>query len=170
MKKIAMVLMTLVMVGTGVAVANSVGVPWYVDNGGTNIGLQPAAGQGIGIVYAKNNTDDDLLVAIRYFDRDGLDLGPNYPDNTFEIAANSTVAFRPVAHDPVETYEGGQEAATGAAVPNRPRLEGQSMGKNGSIALSYVGEASALSGQITQWWAPATGGVFGMSHLLPAGG
>ena len=166
MKKIVLVLMTLVLAGTGIAVANSLGVPWYVDNADRGVGLTPPAG-GIGIVYLKNNQAEDMLATIRYYNSVGIDLGPNFPNNTFEIPANSTVGFRPFANDPASSA-GGQESAVAVEVPNRPQTIDTK--KNGSIVIQWIGQGTDVQGQITQWFRPADGGdIFSYSHLLPAG-
>ena len=97
MKKISVVAVAL-MVMAGIAYASSIGVPWFVDNAPVASGYPPTSGT-LGLVYLKNNTNEDITGEITYVNRDGAILGPFYPDNTFVLPKLATVAFRPVAYD-----------------------------------------------------------------------
>jgi hypothetical protein len=113
--------------------------------------------------------------------------------NTFAIAAKAAVGFRPVADDPISGLTspwgpngvgavgtlGGQESAAGVKIPNRPRsVNGQAIPgsnpsvvdikKNGSITISWSGDATDLQGS-QQSWAKGSGTLVSFSHLLPPG-
>jgi hypothetical protein len=152
MKKLTFTAVVL-MIGT-VAFASSLGIPWFVDNCAPGQGSPPSGvnhkGSSATIIFLKNNTAAAVPCTIRYFDQDGLDLGPNGPtDNTFVIPALSAVAFRPVADDPALDQAGttviGTEADTGRAVPNRPLDPGPVKKKNGSCVINWPGDASHSS-------------------------
>lgn len=140
MKKLSVFAM-LVIIGTSVAVAASLAVPWFVDNAAPKSGI-PHADKGVtGLINLKSNRTDTVTCKIAYYSQEGYFLGP--PDdgvsNTFTIAPRSALAFRPVISDPDPTVcgaigseapcptgttnsanNGGQEGWQGFKVPNRP--------------------------------------------------
>ena len=125
MKKV-MFAMALVLVG-GAAFAASVAIPWFADALTTNVGYPVNTDTFVGLVYLKSNADVQLTCTIGYYNADGDFLGPFAPNNTFTIAPQSALAFRPTANDPTTTADpvngtsGGQEGGQGVLVPNRPR-------------------------------------------------
>lgn len=138
MKKLS-VFALMVICAASVAVAASMGVPWFVDNAPALSGI-PQATKGVtGIVTLKSNRTDTVVCTIAYYSQEGYFLGP-VTDNTFSIAPLSSCAFRPVLDDPDTTVcgtapnyvacppdalnnanAGGQEGLQGVLVPNRPR-------------------------------------------------
>jgi hypothetical protein len=155
MKKVTIALALIV---AGSAFGASLAIPWFVDNAGANSGVPAANGGTVGIVFLKNTTDNTITAYISYYNQGGDYLGPNvdpanpansYVDgnfgngkptgNSFTIAPQSSLAFRPVACDPsvgtlwpswnVKAGQAataaeaarGQEGAQGVNVPDRPR-------------------------------------------------
>jgi hypothetical protein len=135
-------LAAVMVLGAGMAMANSISVPWFADNAPAASGLiytgilvdqnAPVDGYVLTLVNLKNNTPLTINATIEYYNLDGALLGPFGADATFSIAANSSLSFRPVVEDPVDGLVGpggtvgqfgGQERAQGVLVPNRPRSE-----------------------------------------------
>lgn len=163
MKK-ALIIAVLMVAGTGVALASSLGLPWYIDN--ADINQNPSNVIGVmGIVYLHNNTDANLTANIVYFDQEGTLLVPTVSSTTFNISPNASIGFRPVATDPSgEVCAGclGQEGAEGNLVPNRPR--NVEVKKNGSLVISWPGAATDVQGAYEQF-----SGASSLAYLLPAG-
>ena len=177
MKKLSIVTVAVIAVA-GIACASSLGVPWFLDNAPPLSGYPPSSGT-LGLVYLHNNTPDDITAEILYINSTGDLLGPWAPDNSFVIPANASVAFRPVASD-----LGGQESATAAAIPDRPRSVDSSTPIPGSIASDGSGEVidTKKNGScVISWMGAATdvqgmgltvGGISGglsYAYLLPPG-
>lgn len=164
MKKMTMVMVAMAMVA-GIAFASSISIPWFVDNAAPNTGWPPSAGNTT-LIYLKSNVEDVLECEITYFSEDGVNLGPEYPNNTFTISPLSAVSFRPVVEDPNGTVEGGAtnglEGAQGVAVPDRPREVDTK--KNGSAMISWVGGPNDLQGMVA-----TTSQALSYAHLLPPG-
>ena len=160
MKKLSITLALLMVIGASVAFASSLAVPWFADNAPTASGWPPPAPGVTTLVYLKNNLAEDVIAEIEYFSAIGEELGPVYPDNTFVIPALSTVAFRPVANDPVAA--GGQESAVAVLIPDRPRDVNPA--KNGSATISWVGGPNDIQGMV----ASASSNI-SYAHLLPPG-
>ena len=133
--------------GAAAVTANSICVPWYVDNAGTAVRVPPVDGKTTSLVYLHNNRDELLACTIEYYTQDGVFVGPASPQNQFTIAANTSIAFRPVADDPA-TVLGGQEAIQGRAVPNRPlgTGNGNDNKRNGSIVIRWNGAPTDVQG------------------------
>jgi len=154
MKKIGLIALALT-VGVSCAYAASIKVPWFIDNAPANSGLPPASGGSDGfpvtttLISLSNTTATVLECSIAYYDPNGNFLGPdqNGSDNTFVIQPNATVQFRPVADDlnTVATPQ-GQEGPAGNIIPDRPREV--NTGKNGSITITYQGEAKDMGGMV----------------------
>lgn len=169
MKKLGLV-MSVMVVLAGLAYASSLAIPWFADNAPPDVGWPPKAdlprAQSVTLIYLKNNTDDVLTAEITYFSETGENLGPEFPDNTFSISPKASVAFRPVAIDPIGTLEGGKlgglEGAEGVAVPDRPRDEDTK--KNGSATISWVGGPTDIQGMVA-----TAGNAMSYAHLLPPG-
>jgi len=154
MKKFALIALALT-IGVTCAFAASLKVPWFIDNAAVNTGLPPTGGSDgfpvtTTLVYLSNTTDSTLVCSIAYYSAEGAFLGPvqNGIDNTFEIDPNATVAFRPVADDLASgALPQGQEDAAGNAIPDSPRDVDTK--KNGSLKITYTGDAADLGGQVT---------------------
>jgi len=175
MKKLGIIALTMA-VGSGMAFAASLSVPWFVDNAPVANGI-PGQSKGVtGLITLKSNRTDTITCSIAYFAPDGTALGPSAAEgNTFTIAPLSALAFRPVAFDPATT-PGGQEEAQGLAVPDRPMVPDSSgkTGKNGSITIEWAGDPTDVQGQVAYFQTttdPNTGAplTFSYSHLLPPG-
>lgn len=133
MKKVYMLGMVLTLAAC-FAYAASLSVPWYMDNTAVPGKLPPTQTGVLGLVYLHNNLPTDVVCEIAYYTQEGLLLDfAEGQSNTFEIAAMSSVAFRPAVSDPISN--GGQEADPAMAVPNRPTNDGK---KNGSIVVSWT--------------------------------
>ncbi len=142
----------------------SLSVPWYVDNAPANSGLPPSM-KNTSIVYLHNNLETEMGAHITYYTASGVNIGPE--ENLFTIAPSSTIAFRPVADDPVgpETPLGQEDPATGALVPNRPMTgEGNDGKKNGSLVVRWAGNPTDVQGMVKTWSTSATD-----SFTLPPG-
>lgn len=177
--------------GTTVAVASSLGVPWFVD-GAPAANFIPGMTKGVtGIVYLKSNVGYALNCSIEYFSQSGVPLGPANntsladQNNSFVIPPYASVAFRPVATDPDST-PGGQESSLAVLVPNRPKVGVNSVratvgqvndGKdNGSITISWTGVPTDVQGTFVyyQTFIPNSGDArfpttLTYGHLLPPG-
>lgn len=158
MKK-ALIVAVLLVAGTGVAFASSLGLPWFVDNAPTAQILSNTQGV-LGLVFLHNNTPGDLTASVAYFNQEGVPL-PIAGSTTFNIAGNASIAFRPVADDPVA--DGGQEGIEGNAVPDRPRDVDPKA--NGSLVITWEGEPSDVQGAYQQY----RGNNSSLAFLLPAG-
>ncbi len=164
MKKLGLVL-TVMVVLAGVAYASSVAIPWFVDNAAADAGWPPVA-RNTTLIFLKNNTEDVLTAEITYYSEEGVDLGPEFPENTFSISPKSTVMFRPVETDPIGTLPGGTinglEGAEGVKIPNRPR--DVDIKKNGSAVVSWTGGPTDIQGMVA-----TTSMALSYAHLLPPG-
>ena len=167
MKKFAMVAITLV-IGTGVAFASSMGLPWYVDNAPNNAFGSAFTGI-LSLVFLHNNTDETMTVSIEYFRQDGKGIGPKEADgNTFTVDPNASIAAR-LARDDTDIARGGQEdPVAGGLVPNRP-FDPDVRKFNGSAVFRWIGAPSDLTGQITSFVGFGDGTFAAYQHLLPAG-
>ena len=165
MKKISIVAVATLALA-GIACASSIGVPWFVDNAPLLSGYPPSSGT-LGLVYLHNNTAVNITAEILYINSTGDLLGPWYPDNQFVVPANATVAFRPVMDD-----LGGQESATAAAIPNRPRSVDSSTPIPGSIAADGSGEVidTKSNGSCSISWTGDPTDIQGMGLTLGTGG
>jgi len=189
MKKLSIVGLAMIVLAS-VAVGSSLSVPWFVDNA-PEANRVPGISPGVmGVITLKSNVTTTLVCEITYYDPDGRELGPVPPNNTFSIAPQSALAFRPVAADPSPnaTYPpwdpragqvgvvGGQEGAQGVLVPDRPQdLDPR---PNGSATIRWVGEATDVQGQYTAIQTatapegsaqPGAYVVVSYAHLLPPG-
>lgn len=172
MKKLG-VFAVMMALGTGVAYAASLSIPWYSDNAPA-ANKVPGINEGVTtLVTLKNNTPDTMTLQIAYYTATGAFIGPVV--NSFTIDANSSAAFRPAIDDP-DTVAGGQEGTQGRAVPNRPLTGGGNDGKkNGAAVVTWPGsEASAVQGMVTNFQTvkdPARGNYVTVSYayLLPPG-
>ena len=148
MKKV-MFAMALVLVG-GAAFAASVAIPWYADALKTGVGYPVNTDTFVSLVYLKSNADVPLTCTIGYYNAAGDFLGPFAPNNTFLIAPQSALAFRPTANDPTVPFggiAGGQEEGQGLAVPNRPRSKDSNTPIDGTTVLDQK-----INGSITISW------------------
>lgn len=178
----------LVLVGTGVAFASSLAIPWFADNAPVANGIPGKKTGGTNLVYLKSNVDTTLTCYITYYTADGYCIGPFPPNNSFTIAPKSALAFRPCAYDPGPAVPdigvvGGQEGSQGLAVPDRPRspdtstpIPGTSVidtNTNGSATIEWQGGPSDVQGANTNFVTVvnADGSKVTMSygHLLPPG-
>lgn len=135
MKKLTIATILLA-VGAAVAFGSSLGVPWFSDGAPERADIPGKVPGFTGLVTLKSNVDYTLTCRITYFNQGGVKLGPWPPNNTFTIAPQSSLAFRPVQTDPDFSTQyppsdsragtnppdyGGQEGTQGVLVPNRPR-------------------------------------------------
>jgi len=158
MKK-ALIVAVLLVAGTGVAFASSLGLPWFVDNADNAVSLSNVGGV-LGLVFLHNNLSSDITASVAYFSQDGNPL-PIAGSTTFNISANASIAFRPVADDPESG--GGQEGLEGALVPNRPRDVDPK--KNGSLVITWAGDPTDIQGAYQQYRNQNQA----LSFLLPPG-
>ncbi|MCF6284319.1 MAG: hypothetical protein L3K26_03925 [Candidatus Hydrogenedentes bacterium] len=192
MKKLGILAATLC-VGTTVAFASTLNIPWFVDNAPIANKI-PGVAKGVtGIVTLKSNRDIDLTCEIFYFTQSGISIGPGGnlsiadPNNTFTLPARASLAFRPSVLDP-DTAPGGQESPAGVLVPDRPATgignlpdgspgSGANDGKqNGSITIRWTGAPEDVQGTFAyyQTFIPASGDTrfqttMSYAHLLPPG-
>jgi hypothetical protein len=151
MKKFGFI--ALAMLIAGYAFASSLAVPWFQDENKTNMGVPPSYEGVMGVVFLHNNENSAVECTITYYTQDGVAL-PMAGSSTFEVAAFSTVAFRPGCRDEWSTSNNfGQEAASGAAVPDRPRISTIPGGNksNGSIVVGWnTGNTGSIQGIYVQ--------------------
>ncbi|MBX3179495.1 MAG: hypothetical protein KF886_19235 [Candidatus Hydrogenedentes bacterium] len=190
MRKLGVLALMLV-VGTSLAFAGSISIPWFVDNAPV-ANFIPGVSSGVtGIVYLKSNVGTPLTCEIEYFSQSGVPLGPANnatladTSNSFTIPPFAAVAFRPATHDP-DTTPGGQESTLAITVPDRPATGVNSVlaqpgqdndGKrNGSITISWTGDPTDVQGTFVyyQTFIPPSGDsrfptTMSYGHLLPSG-
>ena len=180
MKKLSIIAITL-MIGTSMAFASSLAIPWFADNAPVDNGIPGASPGTTCLVVLKSNVvdadtgtpeADPIVCWITYYNAAGDDLGPAAPDNTFAINPLSALSFRPVQDDPGGSVaggtSGGQEGGQGVLVPNRPRDVDTK--KNGSAVIEWVGEATDVQGQIAFLTTGSdTTVTVSYAHLLPPG-
>ena len=190
MKKLGFLALAAV-VGTSVAFASSLSIPWFVDNAPA-ANFIPGQVSGVtGIVYIKSNVSYNLTCTIEYFSQDGAPLGPANnatladTNNSFVVAPFSSIAFRPATDDPAAT-PGGQESVIANAIPDRPATGVNAVlaqpghvndGKrNGSLTISWTGNPTDVQGTFVyyQTFIPASGDsrfptTISYGHLLPNG-
>lgn len=175
MKKTLVVIVAMVM--GGVAFASTLSVPWFVDTGPTANKLPPVSKSVVGLIYLHNNKAERITCSIAYYTQGGNYVGPDAPFNTFTIAPQASIAFRPVAYDP-DSIGGGQEATdAGLLVPDRPlstTIPGNDGKANGSLVVTWLGAATDVQGVYTQSQYvvqpdSAVGKLTGYGHLLPPG-
>lgn len=150
MRKLSFLAM-MVLLGTGVAVASSLSVPWFVDGGPLANGVPGKASGVTGLVSLVSTVDTTVVCTIKYYQGDGTFIGPD-ENNTFSIAPHSALAFRPFRRDPGPAaggVGGGQEGVQGVAVPDRPA--GTDSKDNGSLTIFWEGGATDVQGQYAQY-------------------
>ena len=155
---------------SGPTVANALNAPWYVDNAGAAQRIPPLDNGTTSLVFLHNNTASQRECEIEYYTQDGAFIGPMPGSNTFAIPANASIAFRPVADDPASVV-GGQEAAAGQSVPNRPlgTDNGNDGKKNGSIVFRWNGGARDIQGMAASYLNTLDLGPSSHGHLLSRG-
>jgi hypothetical protein len=169
-----------VTLGTSMAFAASLGVPFFVDNAEPAADI-PHKASVIGtnnrvttLITLRSNVATTLTCSIQYYDVEGSLLGPFGAGSTFTIAPKSSLAFRPVAHDPGRdgsnvVIPGGQEGPQGVLVPNRPTSDGK---KNGSCIITWTGAATDVQGYMAYLQTSRSNGetlTMSYAHLLPDG-
>ena len=181
----------VVLVGTGVAFAASLAVPWFSDSLPANVGVPvaPAVGKSgsMNLIYLKSNVDTTLVCYITYYNADGVMLGPFPPNNSFTIAPRSALAFRPCAYDPDSTVQNGgvrgQEGGQGVLVPDRPISPNDTTPipgvgivdtkRNGSCTIEWIGGPNDVQGAnvnfITVFNTDGSRTTLSYGHLLPPG-
>ena len=181
MKKFLVVALVLT-VGVSFAFANSLKVPWFVDNAPANAGNPPTSGA-TGVVYLTNNGSEEVEVIIAYYNKYGQEVttipsaAAGAQPNTFLIAAKASIAFRPFMDDDDSGVGGNMEGGQGRLVPNRGtqiKASGEAdAAKNGSIVLSWsTGDENTVQGAFSYFKSGSLGGapvVVAYGHLLPPG-
>jgi len=162
MKKLSTVMM-MALIG-GMAFASSLSIPWFVDNAPDSQGANWPPTQGTRTyIYLHNNTTNDIVCSIAYYNAEGVFVGPNddpntpYDDTTFVIPALSTVAFAPVA----ALGATGGESSVGDAIPNRPLPDGK---MNGAATITWAGGPNDIQGMLA-----TANSQLSYAHLLPPG-
>jgi hypothetical protein len=158
----------------GIAMASSLGIPWFADTSPQGAGFPPSAGV-TAFIQLKNNTSDDIECNIVYYNGSGQLLPfPAGEDNTFVIPAFSSSAFRPAIDDPIQglpaPYDfgipGGQETLTAVKVPNCPNLvPGVALG---SATIEWQGGVNDIQGACIQVTNDANR-LFSYAYTLPDG-
>ena len=149
MKKLVFLGAVTVM-AAGVALASSLNVPFFLDNG-TNE-FPPATGTA-GFIGLHNNTDDLIICEVNYINPDGTTSTP--ADNTFVLPANASISWRPCTDAPAEGPEG-------SAVPNKAGLP-----KAGSAVISWEGGPNDIQGRYAEYTSAAAQNS--SSYTLPPG-
>ena len=151
MKKLVLVAAVMV-VGAGSAFGSSLAIPWFLDNAPSDGSFPPRSGSASYIAIT-NNTDQDIVAAVTYFDS-AVTKSPATPaNNTFILRARQTLSFRPRGDDPI--------TEVGATVV--PNMTGTL--NAGSATISWVGGPSDIQGRLVQ--SQSDGGTF--AFLLPPG-
>ena len=136
------------------AYASSVAVPWFSDFAAPGTVVFPSDQPGLfGLTLStyitlKNNTADDLLCEIVYTDAKGNDMTPDA--NTFLIAGEAAIGFRPVKDDISEAPNVGVNPGTQYLVPNAAALDtGADPLPAGSASVSWIGDPKDVQGMVT---------------------
>jgi hypothetical protein len=85
---------------------NVLSVPFYLDNASNLSGGSVPADGTASFIGVKNDNSEPVTLTITYTDTAGNDQTPT--DNTYVLAANSMVSWRPFADDPAEGNTSGQ--------------------------------------------------------------
>lgn len=150
MKKIAIFAVVLVL-GTGVAFASSLNVPFFLDNAAPLGGsLAPSSGS-VTFIGIKNTTSSDIVITLTYFVRnnDPNDSGFITTDPaTAILSANQGLGWRPGSDDP------GIEGA-GNAIPDIVSAEAAlggaaSLNVAGSATITWEGDPSDIIGRLVE--------------------
>jgi len=147
MRKFAFVAVAAVAVA-GFAFANSLSVPFFLDNGDS--GVYPTQGAANGFIGLINTSSVDLVISVIYVspDTSGNPSNRTPTNNTFLLPANASVAWRPGAIDP-------NSEPTGAGTP--PDMTGARDLSGGGFPAPGQ---SPLAGSATIWWqGTANGGA-----------
>lgn len=123
MKKVA-IICSVVMLGALTALAGTISVPQFNDGGGdtTDAAFFPPSNSAT-FISLHNNTSVAQEYTIVYFSGTGAPRTP--ANNTFSIAGNASLGWRPVATDTNEGAGNGVPNASGA-------------GGNGSATILYT--------------------------------
>lgn len=124
MKKVAF-MFSILALGAVVALAGTISVPQFNDGGGnTNSSFFPTTLSAT-FINLKNNTSTAQTYTILYYSLDGVNRTPAV--NTFSIAANASVGWRPFnATDP-------NQGPSGILIPSKVGPEGA-----GSATILYT--------------------------------
>ena len=124
MRKLAVVGLVMAF-ATGVALAGSVTIPYFLDVAGTTwTAGTPSGGGAAGFIGILNTTSSAITVTCGYRDGAGVDSSPTA--NTFLLPANANISFRPGVNDT------SQEGTLAQTVPN-------STAQVGSLVMSWTG-------------------------------
>jgi hypothetical protein len=118
----------------GIGSFDLLSVPFYLDDGSNFSGNSPPSDGAATFVGIKNTGSSPIDLRLTYTDTDGVDHTPN--DDTYTLAGNSTVSWRPYADDSVE---GG---VSGQLVPNT--IGGPAWGSIGIVG------ADSITGRLIQ--------------------
>jgi len=145
------VVASLFVFGAGVALASSLSVPFYLDNAEAEFsGLGTPASGSAGFIGIRNNTTEDIVVEVTYFNGAGNNVTP--ANNTFELGAELATAFRPVA-------TGVAGSGDNSDVPNATG------GVAGAAILTWEGDPSDIQGRYQQF----NNNGSAVAYLLPPG-
>jgi hypothetical protein len=147
MKKFAVVLSVAALFGS-VALASSIAVPFFKDNAADDMTSGTASFIGI-----HNNTDEDIVVAVKYMKDDGTDYTP--ANNTFLLPALSSVSWRPHG-------DSGAEGPLGQSIGNMTSTDTAA----GGAVIMWEGAATDIQGRMVQM--DITSGD-SHAYLLPQG-
>lgn len=157
------VVVGLMILGAGVAMASSLNVPFFLDDGENNSNLTTFASisnnadPAKGFIATHNNTTSTIVLTIKYIANNGDNATP--ANDTYDLTRDQTKTWRPIGDDP------GVEARR---VPNMVQVldgNGNPSRLTGSAVITWVGGPSDIQGFYRQ---TANGGdVFGF--LLPPG-
>ena len=138
MKKLVVVAAILAL--GGVAFAQSLNVPWFLDRGANDAAYPPVALEK-SFITVKNTTSSDITVTVAYTLPDGSDNnGWTETDlNTFVLAADASIAWRPAGN------EVGTEGADGVLVPNCDPAN-----PKGACELTWGGVATDIQGRVIE--------------------
>lgn len=152
MKKLFVMGLVLVL-GAGVAMAVSLNVPFFLDDGDNLSGNTPTVGSA-GFIGIKNTTGAPIIVRVDYTSVvDGVPVVEDNTDATFELGANAAISFRPVATDGVE--------GAGSIVRNMASGKGA-----GSATIIWTtGNTTDIQGRYVEL--RADGNIY--AYLLPPG-
>jgi hypothetical protein len=138
---------------------STVSVPFYLDNA-DNLTNGTIAGTGsASFVGIKNMSNSTITLVLTYTDTDGMDHTPI--NNSYILAANSMVSWRPFADDPIEGDASGRLVPNSDGGPAWGSLRIDSDGPLTGRLITLDGRGAPQSNFGGSWRGPLTSAVLG---------
>lgn len=161
MKKLV-VIATVMVIGTGAALAASLNVPFFLDNAPAD-GLFPPTTNTKFFIGLKNTTGGAIVITIAYQDASGADQTGITGNTTFSLGAGESISYRPGVSDP--GVDSGN-ATTKNVVRLKTVVNGGPASRAGAAIFTWTGGANDIQGRGVQIDCCGSGSF---AFLLPPG-